>query len=436
MNRRVIFIGMIVLCALIAAQCNPPAAPATPTVAPPVKVTYLSFSDGSGLTDPVDQSLLDRFEAAHPGIEIVPSVSDAFNSPLEGHLAASPPPDIVAIAADYVALSTIGQGSILDLGDMWKRLDLGKTYPANFQAWRERDGKQYFLPIGYTWAAIYYNKRIFNRYNLKPPKTWDEFLGVCDMLQASGIPPIALGWSFNFSGATWWFDYLDLRLNGPQFHADLVRGQVRYDDPRTRKAFETWKDLLDGGYFTEGADTRSFLQSLALVYDGKAAMILSDSSEVGALPKEFQDELDFFPFPIMDSGVPVGEVTRAFGYAIPAKAPHAAQAMNFLDYLVSVDVQTTLARQAGQNRGMLPIDRGVEAAALAPQARQGLALVTSANHIGLQYIASFGTVGAPDGSGLLGYSAYYAFNRFLKDTNNLDSSLDALEAARQKAFGY
>jgi len=77
----------------------------------------------------------------------------------------------------------------LDLGDMWKRLDLDKTYPANFQARRERDGKQYFLPVDYTWAAIYYNKSIFNRYNLKPPKTWDEFLGVCNTLQAEGIPP-------------------------------------------------------------------------------------------------------------------------------------------------------------------------------------------------------------------------------------------------------
>ncbi len=434
MNRLVVF-GIIVLCALVAAQCAPPAAPATPTAAPRVKVTYLSFSDGSGLTDPVGQALIDRFEDAHPGIEIVRSTSDTFSNPLENQLAASSPPDIVAIAADYLALATIDRALFLDLGDLWERLDLSKTYPANFQAWRERDGKQYFLPVDYTWGAIYYNKRIFNRYNLAPPKTWDEFLTVCDTLRASGVPPIALGWSFNFSGATWWFDYLDLRLNGPQFHADLVRGQVRYDDPRAKKVFETWKDLLDGEYFTEGADSRSFLQSLALVYDGKAAMILSDSSEIGGLPKEFQDELDFFPFPIMDSGIPAGEVTRAFGYAIPAKAPHAALAMEFLDYMVSADVQTTLAQQPAQNRGILPIHRGVEAAALTPQAKQGLALATGANHIGLQYIASFGTVGAPDGSGLLGYSAYYAFNRFLKNTNNLDSSLAALEEARQKAFG-
>ncbi len=435
MNRPVVFIEVIVLCALVAAQCTPPAAPATPTAAPRVKVTYLSFSDGSGLADPVDQSLIDRFEDAHPGIEIVRSTSSTFDNPLENQLAASAPPDIVAIAADYFSLFTIDQGLFLDFGDMWKRLDLDKTYPANFQAWRERDGKQYFLPVDYTWGAIYYNKRIFNRYNLTPPKTWDEFLAACDTLQAGGIPPIALGWSFNFSGATWWFDYLDLRLNGPQFHADLVRGQARYDDPRVRKVFETWKSLFDDDYFTEGADTTSFLQSMALVYDGKAAMILSDSSEVGALPKDFQDELDFFPFPSMDSGVPVGEVTRTFGYAIPAKAAHTALAMEFPDYMVSADGQAALAQRSAQNRGILPIHRGVETAALTPQARQGLALTTSAKHVGLQYIASFGTVGAPDGSGLLGYSAYYAFNKFLKDTNNLDSSLAALEEVRQKAFG-
>ena len=175
--------------------------------------------------------------------------------------------------------------------------------------------------------------------------------------------------------------------------------------------------------------------SLALVYDGKAAMILSDSSEVGGLPKEFQDELDFFPFPIMDSSIPVGEVTRAFGYTVPAKAPHVALSMEFMDYMASVDVQTALAQQSAQNRGILPIHRDVDAVALTAQAKQGLALVNGANHIGLQYISSFGAAGAPAGGGRLGYSAYYAFNKFLKDTNNLDGSLATLEEVRQKAFG-
>ena len=434
MHRPVSLIGMIGLFVLVAAQCAPPAAPATPTAVPRVKVSYLAFSDGTALADPLDQKLTDRFEAAHPGIEIDRSSAVVFQTPLENHLAASSPPDIMATPADYLALSAIDQGLILELSDMWRRLNLGNAYPANFQAWRERDGKQYFLPVGYTWTAIYYNKRIFDRYALKPPKTWAEFLVVCDTLLDNGVPPIALGW-YDFTGATWWFDYLDLRLNGPQFHADLVRGQVRYDDPRVKKVFETWKDLLDGGYFTKGGDARTFLQSFALVQDGKAAMILSDSSEAGGLPKEFQDELDFFAFPIIDSGVPLGEVTRAFGYAVPAKAPHASLAIELLDYMVSVDVQTALAQQSAQNRGVLPIQRGVEAAALTPQAKQGLALANGAHHIGLQYISSFGAAGAPTGGGRLGYSAYYAFNKFLKDTNNLDSSLAALEESRQKAFG-
>jgi hypothetical protein len=73
MHRPATLIGMIALFVLVDAQCAPPAAPATPMPIPRVKVTYLSFSDGSALADPVDQKLLDRFEAAHPGIEIVRS---------------------------------------------------------------------------------------------------------------------------------------------------------------------------------------------------------------------------------------------------------------------------------------------------------------------------------------------------------------------------
>jgi multiple sugar transport system substrate-binding protein/raffinose/stachyose/melibiose transport system substrate-binding protein len=326
---------MVSLIAVFAVQCTSPATTATPAEAAPVELTYVSFIDGTTLADPVSQTLIDQFKATHPNIQFSRSSAYVGDNPPPTYLNGSLPPDLLATAADYITFATIDQGLILSLDEMWTQSGLDDVYPANFQALRERGGKQYFLPIGYTWVAIYYNKHIFEQYDLQPPTTWEEFLAVCDTLLANGVPPVALGW-YDFIGATWWFDYLDLRLNGPEFHAELVQGQARYDDTRIRRVFEAWGSLLDDGYFTAGADSRRLSESLNLVLEEKAAMILCDSAEVGGLPAQSRNRLDFFAFPIMDPDVPVGEVARAFGYAIPAGALHRSEAREFLVYVTSM----------------------------------------------------------------------------------------------------
>ena len=37
-----------------------------------------------------------------------------------------------------------------------------------------------------------------------------------------------------------WFDYLNLRINGYQFHMDLTAGKVSYEDPRLDATFAAW----------------------------------------------------------------------------------------------------------------------------------------------------------------------------------------------------
>lgn len=426
-DRQVIFIGMIALLGLMAAQCASLETPGKPAEVTPVELNYMSFFYDDTSSDDIEQALIDQFEATHPHISISYSNVFAFDRPPTQYLTDSTPPDIMAVAVNYDVFSAIEQGLILDISDIWLQSDLGHTYPARFRAMGERGGKQYFLPAAHSWTAVYYNKQIFDQYNLEPPHTWDEFLAVSDTLLANNITPVALGW-YNFIGATYWFDYLNIRLNGPDFHTKLVRGQVQYDDPRIRRVFETWKFLFDYEYFPEKATSTSLLESLRHVAEGEAAMVLCSSTDVGGLPEKFQETLDFFPFPIIDPDVPVGEIAFTLGYIIPVGVSHPAETVELLTYLVSVEGQTTLAQQFAQNTGVLPVNRGIDATNVAPKVRQGLALIRDADHIGQPYISSF----APEGG--LGGSAYLAFSKFLRDTENLDSALDALETARQKAF--
>ena len=60
-------------------------------------------------------------------------------------------------------------------------------------------------------------------------------------MKADGLVPIAFadkdGWP-----AMGTFDYLDMRINGYQFHMDLMAHKESWTDPKVKKVFDTWKE--------------------------------------------------------------------------------------------------------------------------------------------------------------------------------------------------
>lgn len=62
------------------------------------------------------------------------------------------------------------------------------------------DGKLYAIPFNKSFPVLYYNKEMLDRYNLKPPTTWDEFTTVARALtmDLDGDGKIdQWGWAFN-----------------------------------------------------------------------------------------------------------------------------------------------------------------------------------------------------------------------------------------------
>ena len=70
------------------------------------------------------------------------------------------------------------------------------------------DGIHYcVIPLDFCDAAVYYNKDIFDRYGLKPPSTWDEWIEVCTVLEEHDILPIAVSGSTQ-TDFTGWIDLM------------------------------------------------------------------------------------------------------------------------------------------------------------------------------------------------------------------------------------
>ena len=85
-------------------------------------------------------------------------------------------------------------------------------------------GRQWGVPYTYYQWGVYYRKDIFEKLGIAVPKTFDEFVAACAKLKENGVTPITIGSKYLWTTAGV-FDYLDLRVNGYEFHMDLTNGK-------------------------------------------------------------------------------------------------------------------------------------------------------------------------------------------------------------------
>jgi multiple sugar transport system substrate-binding protein/raffinose/stachyose/melibiose transport system substrate-binding protein len=353
---------------------------------------HLTF-DGVGRTE---ELLMEQFEAVNPHITVE---TQTYQRGPHTYLADAPPPDLMLIAPSQYLDEAIDQGGLTDLTDLWQETGLADNYPVNLARLSERDGKQYFMPLGYSWNGFYYNKELFDDLGLQPPQTWDEFIELCETLWLNGVTPLSISGQDPFMGSLW-IDYLALRLYGPDFHRALREGRIPYDDPQVRTIFEYWRSLVESGYFLPNAGAIGALTSLTAVTPesvintgAKAAMILSGPAYMDELPAPLRNQLGYFPFPVMDPDQQPGEVVLSIGYMTPANAPHRAEAIDFLRFLASDEVRSALGGDdLGNASYALIAESGERDAGQTDEARQGVELIQRTDALVPPYFLSI-----PDG---------------------------------------
>jgi multiple sugar transport system substrate-binding protein/raffinose/stachyose/melibiose transport system substrate-binding protein len=427
----VLFSGLLSACAgpapspVVIKETVPPVIQTVQVVATPVPKTQLVYNSYAGDPEPrkADIELVNMFKQKNPNVEVTHSIvaHEDFKQAIRAYLTSSTPPDVMTWFAGNRARFFIDMGTIMDISDVWQKEGWDKTYPKGFKALSTVNGKQYFVPTSYYWWAVYYHKPTFQKYGLQPPKTWDEFLAVCETLKSKGVTPIAIGTKAPWTAAGW-FDYLNMRVNGPDFHINLMLGKEKYDDPRVKKTFQYWKLLLDKGYFIDNAASYAWQEVIPFMVQGKAAMYLMGQFIMDSVPKENQKDFDFFRFPIIDPSMPIGEDAPTDGYFAAAKAPHPEQAKQFLAFLGSKDAQTYIAKTLNR----VPTRTDVDPSIFAPETLKGIELIKGADYVAQFYDR--------DTTPEMAEKGMAAFQEFWANTNKIDSILAQLEKDRAQIF--
>ncbi|MCP4361303.1 MAG: extracellular solute-binding protein [Chloroflexi bacterium] len=373
-----------------------------------------------------DHDNFNAYQETHPGLETSYYGGSIYTSPvpkpIHSRLTREETADVFSSFIVGSLQPYVEQGLIMDISDIWAERGWDEVFPATLKEYVSYEGRQYFVPQAIQWNPIWYSSDIFAELGLAPPQTWDEFLTTCNTLHEAGYIPVTV------SSITWtpplarWFTILNLRLNGPDFHESLMRGDVPYDDPRVRDVFVHWQEMFAHNCFD---DSRvGYGEAADQIYDGRAAMYnlgewLSESYSDG-LP----ETLDFFSFPPINPDVPPAEIVHLYGAYIHANTPNLEQAEAYLTYLGNVESQTSNV----QTINRLVANKAVDPTLYNDVYLRGLEFVEDAGQITQLY--ELNTHPDMAQAGLRAFSAFFAD----PDDETIDEILTDLESMRGRVF--
>lgn len=203
--------------------------------------------------------------------------------------------------------------------------------------------KTYALPLEFNIAPIYYNKAIFEKYNLEVPQTYDQFKQVVKTLSDGGIAPIALGNKDRWTGSLWYM-YLADRIAGQQALAGAISGSGSFMDEGLVKAASEVQSLVDSNAFVKGFNGLSNEEAKSEFVNGKAAMYMMGSWDLPnfttneEIPLEFRNSVGFFKFPTVEGGK--GDINSwvggpGVGLFVAENSEVKEEAKLFVEYFVS-----------------------------------------------------------------------------------------------------
>lgn len=295
-------------------------------------------------------NIVATFQNQNPDIKVTVNTTahEQFKTLFPTWLASKDAPDIATWFAGF-RMQTYASKGLLDpiLDSDFPGGAMEKEFPAAFKGASSYNGKIYFMPTSWYWWAMYYNKAVFQKLNLQTPKTWDDFLKVCDALKAAGIAPIAIG-----AKDTWttggWFDAVDAAVNGGDTNGQIMSGKIPYTDPRVKNTFDYLASLSSRGYIMPNATSYSWQEAAAVLFKGDAGMYLMGQFIKDAASDAQKPNIDFFRFPIVGNNTNYSVDTPTDGFLIPKNGKHKQAVQKFMAFLATKETQEALNKPLGR----------------------------------------------------------------------------------------
>ncbi len=187
------------------------------------------------------------------GITVKYNGDQEFETQLNVRVEGGSPPDLAIIPQPGLLQRMIDTGKVASPPkSVEDNVDSG--WSESWKAYGSKDGKFYAAPLmasvkGWVW----YSPSDFTDRGVEPPKTLDELNKLTADLAKDNTSDTYRPWCVGFESGTatgwpgtdWIEDYV-LRQSGPEVYDKWVAGEVKFDSPEIRKAFDAvGKIILD-----------------------------------------------------------------------------------------------------------------------------------------------------------------------------------------------
>ncbi|HEV2373856.1 MAG TPA: ABC transporter substrate-binding protein [Streptosporangiaceae bacterium] len=292
---------------------------------------------GSNYSDPAPKQAFGALVSAaqkKTGIKITVNTVDhnTFQQDITAYLQGTPN-DLATWFAGYRMQFFARQGLLEPIDDVWEKIG-GNFNEATKSLCKGLDGHYYFVPIyNYPWV-IFYNKSTFASKGYQVPATWDELITLSKQMQKDKLVPFAFA-DKDLWPALGMFDILDLRINGYDYHINLMHNQAHYTDPQVTAVFNQWRELMP--YLQSGANGRIWEDAAKALETKQAGMMFQGTNQVAAQyvsDNADLSDLSFFQFPAINPAYGQDYMDAPMdGFVLPAKAKNKDAAKKVLEYI-------------------------------------------------------------------------------------------------------
>ncbi|PLR87721.1 ABC transporter substrate-binding protein [Bacillus sp. V33-4] len=141
-----------------------------------------------------------------------------------------------------------------------------------------KDGKQYGLPYQPLITGLFYNKALFDQYEVKIPETFEDLAEATKVFEQNGITTIAKGAKDEYS--VWAFLTMLSRYGYFDKIDDILAGDESYNNADFIKYYQKIDELRKLGAFSKNVTTQTYFQAVEQFLGGQAAMLDSGMWDV------------------------------------------------------------------------------------------------------------------------------------------------------------
>ena len=243
------------------------------------------FSWWAGDEGPSLQALVEQYTRMYPGVTVDNAAMTGgagvnVRALLKTRMLVGDPPDSFQVHAGQELIGTwVAANRMEDLTPLYKSEGWMTRFPRALISFLSSRGGIWSVPADIQRSnVIWYIPANLKDWGVAPPRTWDEFLATCKVLQDKGVEtPLAVGESWTVNHL---WESVALGVLGPDNWAALWSGKLKFTDPRAVRVWDMFGQVLayanteSAGYREADGSGLSWQQAADRLVKGDAAFTI------------------------------------------------------------------------------------------------------------------------------------------------------------------